>query len=75
MQQYQRNVGYLLSQGLTPLGILQIWLQRAALLIEPIRKLHSEVLALRQANRSLQVCTSHCLGLRICLLKLSLQGA
>ena len=60
LQQYQRNVGYLLGQGLTQAEVLSIWKQRAGLLLEPLRKLHGEVLALRSSNRPLMVSLCHC---------------
>ncbi len=55
VQQFQRNVGYLMGQGVSKAELLQMWGLRAGLLIEPLRNLHGEVLALRSANRPLQV--------------------
>lgn len=54
VQQFQRNVGYLMGQGVSKAELLQMWGLRAGLLIEPLRNLHGEVLALRSANRPLQ---------------------
>ncbi|KAL0020887.1 hypothetical protein WJX77_007126 [Trebouxia sp. C0004] len=54
VQQFQRNVGYLLGQGVSKAELLQMWGHRAGLLIEPLGNLHGEVLALRSANRPLQ---------------------
>ena len=55
LQQYQRNIGYLLGQGLTRAEVLRMWGQRAGLLIEPLKAVHGEVLGLRAAGRPLQV--------------------
>lgn len=55
LQQFQRSIGYLLGQGLTQADILSMWGQRAGLLVEPLDRLHGEVLALRASNRPLQV--------------------
>lgn len=54
LQQYQRNIGYLLGQGLTRAEVLRMWGQRAGLLIEPLKAVHGEVLGLRAAGRPLQ---------------------
>ena len=55
LQQFQRSIGYLLGQGLTKAEILRMWGQRAGLLVEPLDRLHEEVLALRASGRPLQV--------------------
>lgn len=62
LQQFQRSIGYLLGQGLTKAEILRMWGQRAGLLVEPLDRLHGEVLALRASDRPLQV-GSPCLPL------------
>lgn len=54
LQQFQRSIGYLLGQGLTKAEILRMWGQRAGLLVEPLDRLHGEVLALRASDRPLQ---------------------
>ena len=61
LQQFQRSIGYLLGQGLTKAEILRMWGQRAGLLVEPLDRLHGEVLALRGSDRPLQVGFSSCL--------------
>ena len=56
--QYQSKVGYLLGQDLSQAEILRLWTLRPGLLVDPLHTLHREVLALRAANRPLQVIIS-----------------
>ena len=55
LPQLRKNVGYLLGQGLSRQHILEMWKQRAGLMVESIKTLHGQMLGLRQAGRPLQV--------------------
>lgn len=73
LSQLRKNVGYLLGQGISRQHILEMWKQRAGLMVESLKTLHGQMLALQLAGRPLQVTTCSwlctwwfCVGLNGC---------